>query len=171
MKGKLLWSYDYSHGNTHWQDLPPTTRKLILFFLVSMFTRFVVPVFNSWILIPLVVILPWFLLGRGKRRAEGRDFYSDDYYVRIHDNGIDLKTSEAHGFYQADDIVLDTLQVQQRGSPGFAADNRYPPTLDFETRSPKMTVRAPLSGITKQKLAELERFIDGLKRANPNASD
>ena len=170
MKDKLLWSWSSrEQGEAAHQAAYPVWGTSLAFailmaILVFLIFKALAPVIGAWALIPLVFILPnLFILKRSRQMLDERS-YENDFYIRFYTDGIDINARDARGFYEADDISLETLEVDT-GSVGYGPAGHDGPVLRFDTIKPAMTVETVLT-MDRKTLQQLEAFVDSLKSAN-----
>lgn len=173
--GKLIWSWSSKENER--PGLLPFPLKLKYFTpAVVVLAVTVLPLLVMYPLRVIFILIPGFIftgliLFYQRMKTRMAQFgVSNEQYIRIYLDGIDLNTTDYRGFYKSEDIDIQSLQVRHHIEPG-GGNVVFEEMLHFNTISPamKLHVRLPMPTERRQ---ELKQTVEKLKQANkPSGSE
>ena len=162
MSEKLIWSWSLQDSQTPERSftgdkgLDRTLSFIALASLLFVLLKFIAPIIGP---LPTFLFFVFFFpfLHFSKKKRKANQALGKISFLRIYTDGIKIKMQDIEDFYSSDDILLDTLEVQN----DFGNKSLY-----FRTQHPEMEIDVSLEDMPAETIDELVKLIDDLKKAN-----
>jgi hypothetical protein len=170
MPDTLIWSWTLEDNKSlaSASGIPIWLEKIIAVMVccVSIFILFILfnTILSPFLLYPALLLIIYIFYKIITKPVKTKSLESEAY-IKIFTDGIHINLEGFYGFYKSDDIILETLKL----------DNIYLGNtinvwgikgLCFTTIKHNMKLEVPLTKLMNQSRFELENIIDQLKSAN-----